>query len=107
MATTPPPMADVLARMWTKFLPDIEARVATLEAAARALDAGSLPEDARDAAHAAAHKLAGTLGMFGLPRGTELARRAELLLVEDVSAADADELTGWVTEIRDLIHSRG
>ena len=33
----------------------------------------------REAAHAAAHKLAGTLGTFNLARGTELAREFELL----------------------------
>ncbi len=80
MATTPPAMAEALARLWTKFLPEIEQRVALLEAAAQTLATGALTQQQREAAHAAAHKLAGSLGTFGLHRGTEIARQAEHLL---------------------------
>jgi len=50
-------------------------RVAVLEAAAAAFAANRLSAEERAAAHGAAHKLAGTLGTFGLdeaqfwPRG--------------------------------------
>jgi len=99
-------MSDALARMWTKFLPEIENRMALLEAASAELRAGALTDAVREAGHAAAHKLAGVLGTFGLPRGTELARMAELLLAEDVPASATTELEGWLAELKILIDGR-
>jgi len=110
MTTTPPEMAQALARLWTKFQPDIEQRVATLEVAAQALPAGSLTDEQRESAHAAAHKLAGTLGMFGLHRGTALARQAELALAEDIRSSAtvelSSELSSWIAELRAVIADR-
>jgi HPt (histidine-containing phosphotransfer) domain-containing protein len=98
-------MAEALARLWTKFLPDTEQRVAILEVAAQALAAGSLSNEQRESAHAAAHKLAGTLGTFGLHRGTDLARQAELGFAGE-DAVSAADLSLWITELRMLIDHR-
>lgn len=110
MASTPisvsPSMSEALARLWSKFLPDIEARVAVLEAASLALTTGTLQEDQREAAHQAAHKLAGVLGTFGLHRGTDLARQVELEFAEAVPASAAADLSTWVAELRQLVESR-
>lgn len=107
MPDTPPaqsqPLAAALARMWDRFLPEINARIAILEEAAAA---NPLSQEQRAAAHAAAHKLAGSLGMFGLQRGTEVARQAEVALAERPVAATQADLTAWVTELRALILSR-
>jgi HPt (histidine-containing phosphotransfer) domain-containing protein len=103
-------MAAALARLWIKFLPEIESRIATIAAAATALENGELPPDQREAAHAAAHKLAGSLGTFGLQRGTEIARQAELALSEEPSSAPpaelAADLAAWVAELQSLILTR-
>jgi HPt (histidine-containing phosphotransfer) domain-containing protein len=99
-------VSEAMARLWAKFLPEIERRVSMLDAAAAALAAGSLAAKERENAHADAHKLAGSLGTFGMHRGTEIARRAELALAVDPVAATAQELAGWVAEIRTLIHAR-
>ena len=104
--TTNPGMAEVLARVWTKFLPEIAQRVAVLEAAAQALSVGLLSTEQRDAAHAAAHKLAGTLGTFGLHQGTDLARQAETLLAEEIPRSEAIHLEGYARELRALLDSR-
>lgn len=101
----PAGMADAMARLWARFLPDIEQRVAVVEAAAQAAAAGALSEPERQAAHAAAHKLAGSLGTFGLQRGTELARQAELALA-DTAKLNAQELAAWTSELRQLVDSR-
>lgn len=108
MATNPLPtsMADALARLWTKFLPEIEARVELVQLAAQALVAGNLPDAQRIEAHGAAHKLAGTLGTFGLHRGTELAREAELMLAEPLTASAAPALTACVVELQAVIQSK-
>jgi len=100
-------MPEALNRLWTKFLPDIRQRVTTLEEAAQAAAAGSLSKEQRQSAHAAAHKLAGTLGMFGLDRGTDLARQAELEFAEETPLASAADLSSWIAELRQSIESRG
>ena len=104
--TTNPGMAEALARLWIKFLPEITQRVAVLEVAAQAMRDGALSDELREDSHQAAHKLAGTLGTFGLHRGTELARNAELVLEGDTPLAGSPELTGWIAELRSLIDSR-
>jgi HPt (histidine-containing phosphotransfer) domain-containing protein len=72
-----PGITEAMNRLWVKFLPQIEQRVGTLEAAAACLAAGTLSGAQREAASAEAHKLAGVLGTFGLQEGTVLAREAE------------------------------
>ena len=52
-------------------------RLAILTQAAEAADRQSLGPDLREEATSISHKLAGSLGMFGLPAGTELARELE------------------------------
>ena len=76
-------------RLWEKYLPQIEERVATLQRAADSLASGDLPPGEQKKAASDAHKLAGVLGTFGLNHGTELAREAETLYQgsEDEDAA--------------------
>ena len=100
-------MAAAMARLWAKFLPEIEQRVGVLDDAARALSAGgTLSEEQRAAAHAAAHKLAGSLGTFGMQRGTELARLAEDLLATMPAANAGAELASWANELRAMVAAR-
>lgn len=79
----PTAIADALNKMWERFLPDIEERVAVLEQAATAVSKGSLTAELRAEASSAAHKLAGVLGTFGLDEGTALAREAESLYARE------------------------
>jgi HPt (histidine-containing phosphotransfer) domain-containing protein len=94
-------MAAKMAQMWTKFLPEIEQRVSLIDHAAQALAAGNLSEDQRESAHAAAHKLAGSLGLFGMTRGTEIARAIEHLL--ESQPVEAALLADAVQELRSII----
>lgn len=73
------PLSDAIGRLWVKYLPQIEARVATLRNAAASLERGTLSETEQHQASADAHKLAGVLGTFGLKDGTDLAREAEAI----------------------------
>ncbi len=97
---------EALDRLWKQFLPQIEERVATIEHAADVLTAGELPDEQRDAAQAAAHKLAGILGTFGLTKGTILAREAEHLCSGDSDPALAGELAGIAAQLRAMVGSR-
>jgi HPt (histidine-containing phosphotransfer) domain-containing protein len=101
-------LSQAMNGLWQRFLPEIAARVAILESAAAAVAARSLSAEQRDAAHAAAHKLAGVLGTFGLARGTELARELELAFGSE-SPADpdaAEKLAVIAAELRSTIENR-
>ena len=52
-------------------------RLAQLDAAAAAAHTGTLTPEARTEAESTAHKLSGSLGMFGFQTGTECARALE------------------------------
>jgi HPt (histidine-containing phosphotransfer) domain-containing protein len=71
-------LAAALDQLWTKYLPQMVERVAILESAGAALAAGALSLAQRTEASAAAHKLAGAVGSFGLAQGTVLAQEAEI-----------------------------
>jgi HPt (histidine-containing phosphotransfer) domain-containing protein len=105
-APLPPTIADALARLWTKFRPEMETRVSVLEAAAEALAVGSLSDEQRELAVGAAHKLAGTLGTFGLHRGTALASECEQFLAGENPPGSEFDLETKTSELRALIKSR-
>ncbi|MBE9110477.1 response regulator [Nodosilinea sp. LEGE 07298] len=60
-----------------RFRPAIDDRLRALHQAAAALNAGYLPEAVQATARAAAHKLTGSLGLFGFMEGSHLARQIE------------------------------
>ncbi len=95
-------------RLWVKFLPEVRERVATLEAAAAAVTAKMLNDSGREAAQAAAHKLAGVLGTFNLTRGTDVARELELVFSSNSasSASSGNHLASLAVELRAMIESR-
>jgi HPt (histidine-containing phosphotransfer) domain-containing protein len=94
---------EKLAGLWQQHLPEITNRVGVLERACAALDAGSLSEEERKAATAAAHKLSGVLGTFGRTRGTELAREVEGML--EAGEAKSEPLRSLIQELRDIVGS--
>jgi HPt (histidine-containing phosphotransfer) domain-containing protein len=101
-------MAEALARMWSQFQPQMYGRVAVLEMAAGPLADGTLTDTEREEATGAAHKLAGILGSFGLPEGTNLAREAETLCgcKSDAAAAAGVRIAEIVALLRNEIGSR-
>jgi HPt (histidine-containing phosphotransfer) domain-containing protein len=101
-------LTEALDRMWTRFLPEMRARVAILETAATAFAANTLTVAQQEAASAAAHKLAGVLGTFGLTRGTELARELELMYSREngPDPAFGARLTATAAELGALLESR-
>jgi HPt (histidine-containing phosphotransfer) domain-containing protein len=74
----------LLAELWERNLPLIRDRCAQLEEALAATRANTLTSQMREEAIATAHKLAGSLGMFGYPEGTEHARRIEQQLESEI-----------------------
>ncbi|MBN3877392.1 MULTISPECIES: response regulator [unclassified Nostoc] len=70
-------------RVLERFRNSFVGQVAVLEQAKTALLAGNLNEDLQQRALREAHKLAGSMGSFGYPEGSRLARKIEHLLLED------------------------
>lgn len=103
-------ISEAMNRLWQKFLPQMEERVATLQSsAAKLASATRLTQEEQNSAAAEAHKLAGVLGTFGLKEGTDLAREAEGLFEGslDVDPAVVARLTSIAELLKVMIASRG
>lgn len=79
--------------------------VATVEAAVTAMVSAGLDEDLRARAERDAHKLAGSLGMFGLPRGSEVAAELErsLGVAGGPAAAELPRLAELVLDLQNQL----
>jgi len=87
--------------VWERRREEILGRVGALDEAVGALLDGALDEDLRARAERDAHKLAGSLGMFGFSRGSDLARELEQVLAPPGPAAsDAPRLAELAIGLR-------
>jgi HPt (histidine-containing phosphotransfer) domain-containing protein len=95
-ALTNEELEAVLRSVWEKSLPVLRQRVTVLEKAAQALRAGTLGDELRNEASEESHRLAGLLGTFGYPEGTDAGRLLELTFdpeLEGGSAADMPQIS--------------
>ncbi|HEV2578176.1 MAG TPA: Hpt domain-containing protein [Acidobacteriaceae bacterium] len=90
---------ELISALWERSVPLLSDRLNGLDIACEAAVIGRLSPIMRRGAADTAHKLAGSLGMFGYPRGTELAREIEHLL-EDDGVVDPVTLRELVVELR-------
>ena len=98
---------DLLANLWEQRKGILMERLATLQQSIADLDAtGSLTS--RKTGAETAHKLAGILGTFGLPQGTDLAREAEVMLEgsEEMDAHRLNRLRELAGELGKLLQQR-
>jgi HPt (histidine-containing phosphotransfer) domain-containing protein len=93
--------ASLLAALWVRVRPLVEERLVTLDQAAAAAAAGTLGQDLQREAAGNAHKLAGSLGMYGYDEGTRIARELEVLL--GGTAPDGARLSRLIAELRGAI----
>lgn len=91
---------STLNALWQKYRPQVEARVALLE---RFAQTGEDPHEALETAH----KLAGSLGMFGFPEGSAIARKIEQGLEQALEAGSLtpSDLTEPLARLRALLFS--
>jgi HPt (histidine-containing phosphotransfer) domain-containing protein len=92
---------DLLTNLWERGLPLVRERLNLLDRMALAAETGKLSEELRIESVGIAHKFAGSLGMFGYDRGTEIARQIEQFLA--TSPAATSRLTVLVTELRETL----
>lgn len=88
-------------RVIAKFRDSFSQQVAVLEQAKIALLAETLSEELQQQAAREAHKLAGTMGSFGYPEGSRLARKLEnLLLCDRLSTDEKSQFCQLVTALQ-------
>lgn len=102
-----PEMAELLER----FQASIQRGLATLEAVAQQLLAGQRDEEVWHLAKSEAHRLAGSLGMYGYDRASEIARSLDRLLAKTMSAKtmspDSSEAKQFMQGLTELQQETG
>jgi HPt (histidine-containing phosphotransfer) domain-containing protein len=99
---------ELLSTLWSRSRETIAERLDVLRITLRALRANPADAAARKAGGDAAHKLAGILGTFGLPQGTELARRSEVMLEAPgpIRPYDLDALQQAIDQLHQMIEAK-
>jgi HPt (histidine-containing phosphotransfer) domain-containing protein len=92
-------LAAMQAAAWEEAQPRIMDRLAVLHAAAAAARDGGMSAELRREAESEAHKLSGSLGMFGLPDGSVIAHDIEELLEGDGPVDGFPDLVDQLTEV--------
>ncbi len=99
-------MPAAIQAVFEKNRDELMRRIATLDHAVTAVRAGGLDEDLRARAERDAHKLAGSLGMFGLASGSDLARELEQALATRPAISAVDRLAEIVLTLRAQLDGR-
>jgi HPt (histidine-containing phosphotransfer) domain-containing protein len=92
-----------IAALWQEARPRTVSRIDTIDQAVAALHAGALGGELAELARREAHKLAGSLGTFGMPAGTDHARALEHALNDGLPRAAAPELAARVAALRRIV----
>lgn len=87
----------MIAALWQRSQPQVLERLALLDRSAT----GPVTPPLQQEAAATAHKLAGSLGMFGFHEGTRLARELEQLL--EAESPDPAQITALTIALREAI----
>jgi DNA-binding response OmpR family regulator len=94
-----------IAALWRQARQRALGRVDVVEEAVAVLLGGALDDELAGRARREAHKLAGALGTFGMPDGTDHARALETTLEAGAQPADAPVLAEHVTELRRIVEA--
>ncbi|MEH1821689.1 MAG: response regulator [Nostoc sp.] len=97
-----------VAEIWQRFQGRVDEQVRVLEDAIATLNQNTLSSELLSLAAKEAHTLAGSLGTFGLPIGSKLARNIELLLSSGkiLSQSEISNLESWVRLLRREIDAK-
>ncbi|MCX7593389.1 MAG: response regulator [Fischerella sp.] len=100
-----------VARVWEEVVQKLEERVAAIKQASTMLLESKLSEEIRSKAKQEAHKLVGSLGMFGSDEGSHLAQEIESLLengtkLESTAKQDLSQLVVALDQELQLLNSK-
>lgn len=94
---------EAVSELWKRFKEPSKKRVAAIERALAALQEGKLTEELRNSAISEAHKLAGSLGTYGFPLGSKLARNIEQIMTK---AGLSQEQVPHLCQLVESLHSQ-
>ena len=90
----------VITQTWSKFRDLAFERLSDLENSAKALVEERVTSEIHTQAKNSAHKLAGSLGCFGFPEGSRIAKKLEQLLDNDpTTQANVKQVTELISEL--------
>ena len=92
----------LLKELWRRKLPMVREHLTVLAQAVERVHSATLTIPLRSEAAISAHKLAGSLGMFGYPEGTRLAREMEHLLDAE-GTPPADTFSSLLRQLRESL----
>jgi DNA-binding response OmpR family regulator/HPt (histidine-containing phosphotransfer) domain-containing protein len=96
-----------IAKVWEKFKVNLPAIFELFEQIGTQLMAGNVLDlELKQQAILESHRLIGTLGAFGVPQGSELARHIEQLLRSETQLGpkEALQLSEWVAALKQAVH---
>ncbi|HEU5234590.1 MAG TPA: Hpt domain-containing protein [Terriglobales bacterium] len=100
-------VAKKLNALWQTYLPTMVLRLAAIQLALETLEAGHLDRELARVAALEAHKLAGSLGTFGLASSSGMSSQIEHLLSQPDSAQNmAPELRKLFDSVKRDIEAR-
>lgn len=105
----PQEVADTLmAELWERFKDSFSLQLDVLDRVVVAGQTGALTTDGWQEAKHIAHKLVGSLGVYGLPQGSRLARQIETLLQTErsLTAAELEQVTDWLAALRQELQQK-
>jgi DNA-binding response OmpR family regulator len=80
----------MMLELWEQFKSSFDEKLGLLDDVIAALQMGDLAIELRQAAQKTVHKLIGSLGVYGFPQGSILARQIEDLLSPDLNLAEPE-----------------
>ncbi|MEB3336712.1 MAG: response regulator, partial [Leptolyngbyaceae bacterium] len=92
-----------IAKVWQRYQGQFIAHIQLLEEAMAALLRGDINAELRQQVERTAHKLAGSLGMFGLHEGTRIAQAIEQLWLTGATRSQVPQLSQWVAQLHQEI----
>src|SRR3954469_17134637 len=98
-------LTAMVQELWEQARPVALERLDVLDDAVAAVMVGGLDDDLRDRAQRESHKLAGSLGTFGLRDATERAAALELAFESPPAIERAPALAEHAVELRRLVES--
>jgi diguanylate cyclase (GGDEF)-like protein len=98
-------LTATVQELWEQARPVALERLNVLDDAVAAVMVGALDDDLRDRAMRESHKLAGSLGTFGLRDATERAAALETAFAQPPATAQAPKLAEHAVELRRLVEA--
>src|ERR1700712_5988712 len=92
----------LLADLWQRHLPTLRERLDVLDNIAAKASLDPLSDDDRDTGIAISHKFAGSLGMYGYHRASEVAMALEQLFRSNPSP-QPDQISPLTIELRESV----